>query len=333
MENPNNYRNKVHATFQVRKRKIVSGMYEENTHKVVDINNCMIQNEKANEIIETITRLLNNSRIEIFNEDTGEGLFRHVLIRTGHKSGQVMVVLVVASNYFPSRNKFVKALIKKHPEISTVVQNINNRKTSFVLGYEERNLRGSGFIVDTLCSKKFRISSRSFYQINSIQTEKLYSKVIEYASLRGDEVLLDAYCGIGTIGIIASDFVSNVIGVELNGDAVKDAIANSRLNKTDNVRIYKADASEFMRALSIEEQKIDVLVLDPPREGSTKEFLESAKMLAPSKIIYVSCNPETQARDIELLKDEYEVVKIQPVDMFPFTSHVETVVLLSRVEK
>lgn len=330
MENPNNYRNKVHATFQVRKRKVVSGMYEENTHKVVDINNCMIQNEKANEIIETITRLLNNSRIEIYNEDTGEGLFRHVLIRTGHKSGQVMVVLVVASNYFPSRNKFVKALIKKHPEISTVVQNINNRKTSFVLGYEERNLRGSGFIVDTLCKKKFRISSRSFYQINSIQTEKLYNKVIEYANLRGDEVLLDAYCGIGTIGIIASDFVSNVIGVELNGDAVKDAIANSRLNKTDNVRIYKADASEFMRALSIEEQKIDVLVLDPPREGSTKEFLESTKMLAPSKIIYVSCNPETQARDIELLKDEYEVVKIQPVDMFPFTSHVETVVLLTK---
>ena len=220
--------------------------------------------------------------------------------------------------------------MRKHPEITTVVQNINNRDTSMVLGFEERKLRGSGYIIDTLCDKKFRISSRSFYQINSVQTEKLYSKAIEFAELSGDEVLLDAYCGIGTIGLIASDHVEEVIGVELNSDAIQDAIANSRLNNVKNARFYKADASEFIKGLVREKRQVDVLILDPPREGSTADFLGSAKQLSPKKIVYVSCNPETQARDISMIKDAYDIKKIQPVDMFPFTSHVETVVLMSR---
>ena len=241
-----------------------------------------------------------------------------------------MVVLVLGSPILPSSNNFVKALRKEHPEITTVVLNINDRKTSMILGEREKVLYGKGFIRDELCGCTFRISPKSFYQVNPVQTEILYQKAIEFAHLTGKESVIDAYCGIGTIGLIASGHAKEVVGVELNKDAVKDAILNAKENQIRNVRFFQGDAGEFMEAMAAEGNSMDVLFMDPPRAGSDEKFMASAVKMGPEKIVYISCNPETLARDLKYLtKKGYQVKKIQPVEMFAFTEHVETVVLLS----
>ena len=240
MEEPFHYRNKVHAVFGLdKKKKIISGVYKEGTHTILPVDVCMIENEKADAIIKTVRELLPSFKMKVYDEDTGYGFLRHVLIRTAHKTGEIMVVLVTASPVFPSKNNFVKALRSVHPEITTVVQNVNNRGTSMVLGDKEQVLYGPGFIVDELCGKKFRISSKSFYQINPVQTEKLYDLAIKAAKLTGKEVVIDAYCGIGTIGIAAASGAKEVIGVELNKDAVRDAGTNAKMNGVKNIRFYK----------------------------------------------------------------------------------------------
>ena len=241
-----------------------------------------------------------------------------------------MVVLVLGSPILPSSNNFVKALRKEHPEITTVVLNINDRKTSMILGEREKVLYGKGFIRDELCGCTFRISPKSFYQVNPVQTEILYQKAIEFAHLTGKESVIDAYCGIGTIGLIASGHAKEVVGVELNKDAVKDAILNAKENQIRNVRFFQGDAGEFMEAMAAEGNSMDVLFMDPPRAGSDEKFMASAVKMGPEKIVYISCNPETLARDLKYLtKKGYQVKKIQPVEMFAFTEHVETVVMLS----
>lgn len=332
MENPYYYRNKVHAVFdRDRKGNIISGIYEANSHRVVPIEKCLIEDEKSQEIIRTIRGMLRSFKIKTYDEDSGYGLLRHVLVRRGFESGEVMVVLVTASPIFPSKNNFVKALRKAHPEITTVVLNINDKKTSMVLGEREIVLYGKGFIRDTLCGCTFRISPKSFYQVNPIQTEVLYGKAVEYAGLTGKERVIDAYCGIGTIGLIAAAHAKEVIGVELNKDAVRDAKINARENKISNVRFLQGDAGEFMTALASAGEKADVVFMDPPRAGSDEKFLSSLLKLNPQKVVYISCNPETLARDLAFLtKKDYIVKRIQPVDMFCFTNHVETVVGLQR---
>lgn len=332
MDNPYHYRNKVHAVFSFKKGgKIISGVYKEGTHIVIPVEKCLIEDEKADEIIGTIRELLKSFKMKIFDEDTGYGFFRHVLIRTGHKTGEIMVILVVASNVFPSRNNFVKALTKAHPEITTIVMNINDKKTSMVLGEQERVLYGKGFIEDVLCEKRFRISSKSFYQVNPVQTQVLYNIAVDYAGLTGEEVVFDAYCGIGTIGIVAASGAKEVIGVELNKDAVRDAIKNAKINEVKNISFYNNDAGVFMTQYANNGGKADVVFMDPPRSGSTEEFMQHMVNLAPKRVVYVSCNPQTLARDLKfLVKKGYEVKKISPVDMFPHTGHVECVTLLQR---
>ena len=350
MEDPYHYRNKVHAVFDIVKGgkrgtqkgnksrnsgasagTIISGVYKAGTHDVVNIDECMIEDAKADAIIRDIRNLLRSFKIKTYDEDTGYGLLRHVLIRKGHYSGQIMVVLVLGSPILPSKNNFVKALRQLHPEISTVVINVNDKRTSMVLGDKETTIYGKGFIEDTLCGKVFRISPKSFYQINTVQTEVLYSKAIEAAGLTGKETIIDAYCGIGTIGIIAADKAKEVISVELNKDAVRDAISNAKRNDIKNVQFYNADAGEFMVNLAEQKKKVDVVFMDPPRAGSDEAFLSSVVKLAPQKVVYVSCNPETLARDLKYLKKHgYVVGECQPVDMFPFTKHVENVVALVR---
>lgn len=332
MENPKHYRNKVHAAFgEDRRHGIISGQYEEKTHRIVPIDSCLLENEKADEIIVTIRGLLKSFKIRPFNEDTGYGLLRHVLVRTGHISGQIMVVLVIASPIMPSKNNFVKALLKAHPEITTIVVNVNNRTDSMVLGNKEQILYGKGYIEDTLCGKTFRISPKSFYQVNPVQTEKLYQKAMDFAALTGTETVLDAYCGTGTIGMIASKDAGKVIGVELNPDAVRDARSNARNNNIKNIEFYQQDAGQFMVRLAEEKMPIDVVFMDPPRAGSDEPFLSSLTRLNPPKIVYISCNPETLTRDLKYLtKKGYKVEKGVCVDMFPWTGHVETVVLLTR---
>ncbi|MBP3337968.1 MAG: 23S rRNA (uracil(1939)-C(5))-methyltransferase RlmD [Lachnospiraceae bacterium] len=332
MNIPYNYRNKVHAVFDKNKNgDIISGIYVRGTHEIVPIDYCQIEDYRADLIMATIRRLTKEFKIKTYNEDTGYGFLRHVLIRTGNKTGEVMVVLVVSSPIFPSKNNFVSELRKEHPYITTVVVNVNAKKTSFVLGDKESTAYGMGYIYDILCGCKFKISPRSFYQINSLQTEVLYKKAIEMADLQGNERVIDAYCGIGTIGIIMSKYVKNVIGVELNKEAVKDAIVNSKINKVDNIRFVNDDAGRFMMKLAARGERVDVVVMDPPRSGSDEKFLSSLSRLSPKKIVYISCGPETMVRDVKnLINKGYSVKKIQPVDMFPHTSHVECVTLLQR---
>jgi 23S rRNA (uracil1939-C5)-methyltransferase len=335
MKDPKHYRNKVHVVFDHdRKGNPISGIYEEGTHRVVPIEGCLIHNEKADEIINSIRGMLKSFKIKTYDEDTGYGLLRHVLIRTGFASGEIMVVLVLASPILPSKNNFVKALRKLHPEITTIIINVNDKKTSMVLGDKEHVIYGKGFIEDSLCGKVFRISPKSFYQVNPAQTEIIYGKAIEMADLKGTETIIDAYCGIGTIGLIASDHVHKVIGVELNKDAVKDAIMNAKRNQITNVEFYNQDAGEFMRQLAEQKVPVDTVFMDPPRAGSDEMFMDSVITLKPSKVVYISCNPVTLERDLlYLTKKGYKAVKAIPVDMFPWTSHVETVVLMSRKDK
>ena len=329
-KDPYHYRNKVHAVFSRQKNgEIISGIYQEGSHKVVPVDACQIENEKADEIIVSVRKLLKSFKIKVYDEDTDFGLLRHVLIRTGHVSGQIMVVLVVRSPIFPSKNNFVKALRALHPEITTVVLNVNERKTSMVLGERNITIYGKGYIEDTLCGCTFRISPTSFYQINPAQTERLYKTAMMLARLNKRNVVIDAYCGIGTIGMVAAKTVKEVIGIELNAEAVRDANQNAKCNRMDNIRFVQGDAGKFMEGMADREEQVDVVFMDPPRSGSDEAFLQSLLVLAPKKIVYISCNPETQARDLKVLcKRDYKVEAIQPVDMFPFCRHVETVALL-----
>lgn len=332
MDEPYYYRNKINSTLSYnKKQEIVSGIYEEYTHRVIPIEQCMIQDSVADKIISSIRQIMRSQKLKPYNEDTGEGFLRHILIKTGFRSRQVMVVLVVSSLIFPGKNNFVNALLKKHPEITTIVMNVNNRKTSVVLGETEKVLYGRGYIEDTLCGCVFQISPKSFYQINPIQTEVLYNRAIEMAKLNGNETVLDAYCGIGTISLIVSSRVKNVIGVELNKDAVRDAIRNAKRNGITNAFFYNDDAGNFMVKLAEKSHNIDIVFMDPPRSGSDEKFLSSLVHLSPMKIVYISCNPVTQERDIKFIAARgFKVTEIQPVDMFPQTAHVETVCLIER---
>ncbi len=335
MDEPFHYRNKVQAAFgRTRGGEIISGIYQSSTHNIVKTHSCLIEDEKADEIILTIRNLVKSFKLTVYDERNSRGFLRHVLVKRGFSTNEIMVVLVTGTSQFPAKNDFIKALLKAHPEITTVVQNVNNKFTSMVLGDMETVLFGQGYIEDVLCGYRFRISPKSFYQINPVQTEILYGKAVEFAGLTGKERVIDAYCGIGTIGIIASKGAGEVIGCELNHDAVKDARINAKINSVENIKFFCADAGEFMLSMKENKEKCDVLFMDPPRAGSDKKFLSSAVQLSPEKIVYISCNPETQQRDLSYLtKNGYKVKKIQPVDMFPYTNHVECIVLMSRVEK
>ena len=332
MEQSYYYRNKVHAAFgEDRKHNIISGIYEESTHRIVPVDSCLLENQKADAIIVTIRKLMKSFKMRPYNEKSGYGLLRHVLIRTGYFTGQIMVVLVLTSPILPSKNNFVKALLKEHPEITTIVVNVNNRFTSMVLGDKEQVIYGKGYIEDELLGKTFRISSKSFYQINPAQTQTLYGKAMEFADLTGKEVVLDAYCGTGTIGLIASDKAKEVIGVELNKAAVQDARINAKRNQVKNISFYEKDAGEFMVQLAAQGGKVDVVIMDPPRAGSDEAFLSSLVTLSPKRVVYVSCNPETLARDLKFLtKKGYRLKKGAGVDMFPWTNSIEAVCLLEK---
>lgn len=335
MEEPFFYRNKVTCSFGIdAKKHPVSGIYAANSHRIVDVKECLIEDKRAREVLNCVRELVKAFKIRVFDEDTGYGLLRHVMVRVGKTSGQIMVVLVTASPVFPSKQNFCRELLKKCPDITTIVQNVNIRTDSLVLSDKENVFYGKGYIEDELCGKIFRISSRSFYQVNSVQTKNLYSKAIEFAGLSGKEVVFDAYSGIGTIGICASDFAKRVISVELNKDAVKDAVFNAKRNEVKNISFYTDDAGKFMVKMARDKEKADVVFMDPPRTGSSKEFIDSVFSLSPSKVVYISCNPETLARDLKMFKaGGYVAREAESFDMFPFTNHVESVVLLSKVKE
>ena len=332
MKNPDHYRNKVTSVFAPDKKgRPVCGIYRAGTHEVVPVKACLLEDLRADRIIQTVFALMESFKIRVYDEDRQNGFLRYVQVRTARGTRQVMVTLVTAESAVPVAKKFVNALLKRHPEITTVVQNINDKQTTMVLGEREKVLFGPGYIEDVLCGKRFRLSSRSFYQVNSLQTEKLYNIALDYAGFSGKERILDAYCGIGTIGIIASDRCKEVLSVELNADAVADAKVNAKLNEAGNVQVFKNDAGRFMRDMAAKKEKLDILFLDPPRSGASEEFLMAALELRPAKIVYISCEPTTLARDLAILTEGgYKMKKAVPVDMFPYAEgKIETVALLT----
>ena len=267
-------------------------------------------------------------KIEAYDEDKRKGVIRHVLVRVGVHTDEAMIVLVTNKESFPNRKLLVKELLKAFPTVKTIVQNINPRDTNVILGEKEFTLFGKGYIEDYILGVKFKISSKSFYQVNPSQTEVLYSRAIEMAKLDKNDLIIDTYCGIGTIGLIASKHVNRVLGVEIVKEAIVDAKNNANINNIKNATFVCEDAARFMVDLAMANEKVDVIFLDPPRKGLDTSLIESVLKLKPRKVVYISCNPSTLARDLAFLKELYNITEVQPVDMFPHTYHVETVACL-----
>ena len=355
MEEPLNYRHKIHATLGRDSRgRVISGIYEEKSHKLMAMEQCRIQDSVGDEIMSTVRSSMKSLGIPPYDEDSRRGLLRHVLIKTGYKTGEIMVVFVLSSLKFQQGKTLRGQLLKKFPKIRTIVYNLNAGKTSMVLGNEEKVVYGEGFIEDELCGLKFRISPKSFYQVNPEQTEKLYMKAVEMAGFTKTDRVLDTYCGIGTITLLVSRYVNHVTGVELNPDAVENARENAKINGITNVRFIRRDATRFMEEAAeklgengrqsmsgktsgkkksnaidfTDDSYYNVVIMDPPRSGSTPAFLKALVKMSPERVVYISCNPVTQKRDMGLLmKAGYHVRAIQPVDMFPMTSGIENIVL------
>ena len=329
MAEPLHYRNKAIASFATQRGKLVCGLYAEGTHRVLPGADCLLQEEILNKTLAAVLDAARACRWTAYDEDRGTGLLRHTVLRSSG-DGKVLVTLVTPGPDLPGSKNFCTALRKKAPWVVSIVQNINPTRSSAVLGSREKTLYGPGFVLDTLYGTQFAISSRSFYQVNRAQTEVLYKKALELAKLTGRETVIDAYCGIGTIGLCAAPLAKQVIGVERNPAAVKDAAANARRNKIANARFVCADATEWMAAAAGEGLHPDVVFLDPPRAGSTPECIAAVNKMKPRRVVYVSCDPETLARDVAAFtRLGWRAAKFCPVDLFPQTKHVETVVLLS----
>ena len=325
-DRPYNYRNKIQVPFIKDKKGVVKfGFYKENSHIIMPIKECAIEDKKAAPILWDIKLLLEEMNIPIYNEDSGKGILRYVLIRTSYHYDELMVVLVTTQLNFPGQRNFINGLISIHPEITTVVENVNSRKTNVILGNQEKVLYGPGHIKDDILGLTFEISASSFFQINPEQVEKLYTCGLNLIDFSKKEVVLDAYSGVGTIGLIAARNAKRVISVEINKSAHKNAIENAKRNNVDNIEFVCDDAGKFITNY---DEDIDVLIMDPPRSGSDETFLSTIINKGIKKIVYISCNPETLARDIAYLNKFYQVTYVQPVDMFPMTAHVETIVKL-----
>lgn len=330
-KNDTHYRNKVIVGFAKDKGKVYSGLYAPHSHRVVKTENCIMQPKLVNEIINKITELVGSMKLELYNERTGTGLLRHVLIRWGHKTDEVMVVFVTSQKIFPSRKNMVRVLTSEFPQIKTIVQNINPRKTSIVLQDEAIVLYGDGMIHDELCGLDIAFSHNSFYQIHSEQCEVLYGLAKKMLDLKETDTVLDTYCGVGTIGLTMTDSCKKVMGVEVNPDAIENAKYNAKQNKIKNIEFVAMDSTEFMRQARKYHNHYDAIILDPPRAGTTKDFIECATALNPRKILYISCDPRTQVRDLnQFRKQGYVTNKLELVDLFPYTDHIETVCLLTR---
>ncbi len=332
MENPYNYRNKTQMTYKLSKtKKIVCGLYEEYSHNIVTAENNILQSEVANKIAVVLNRILTKNKISVYDEKSRTGILRHVFIRYGFNSKEIMLVLVTNGEMFPGRNNVIQDLKKEKLNITTIVQNYNSRDTSIVLGDKERVLYGPGYIYENISGYKFKISPRSFFQVNTKGMEILYNKAIELAKFNKNEIVIDAYCGVGTISCFIAKHVKHVYGVELNKGAILDAKINQKINNISNITFISDDATNFITNLAKNREHIDAIVMDPPREGSTKAFINAIDHLNIKKVIYISCNPLTLKRDLyQFFENEYKLEKLIAVDNFPRTIHVETICVLSK---
>ena len=329
MDEPYYYRNKIQMPYgKDRKGNVVYGFFKENSHEIIPVKECMIEDKRAALILWDIKELVKKMNIPIYNEDSGKGILRYVLVRTSYHYPELMVVLVTSIMNFPGQRNFVDVLTKLHPEITTVVENVNARHTNVILGNHEKVLFGPGFIRDKILDLTFEISASSFFQINPVQVEILYKTALNLIKPQQKPIILDAYSGVGTIGLIAARNASKVISVEINKDASRNAIENAKRNNVNNIEFYCDDAGHFINNM---EGELDIVIMDPPRKGSDEKFLSTLLNKKPKQIIYVSCDPETLARDLKYLSSLYNVDYVQPVDMFPMTAHCEVVVSMSRV--
>lgn len=328
MDDPWRYRNKAQVPIGMQDGKLVGGFYAERSHDIIDIDACLIQQEVNDSVVRTVKRLATELGISAYNEVMHTGLLRHVVAKVGVKTGEVMVVLIITEETIPQQERLIEAIRQELPAVKSIVQNRNAQKTNVIFGDKTVTLWGSDVIYDYIGQVKFAISARSFYQVNPVQTEVLYNKTLEYAGLSGGETVIDAYCGIGTISLFLAQKAKHVYGVEIVPEAIADANRNAELNGMENVSFEVGPAEVIIPAWREEGIRADVIVVDPPRKGCDEALLETILAMEPERVVYVSCNPSTLARDLKVLAGKYRVVEVQPVDMFPWTGHVESSVLL-----
>ena len=327
MEKPYYYRNKLQYPVGKNKEGIpVMGVFASRTHEIIPTENCLIQNKNAQEIANAIFKFIKEKNISVYDEKTRKGSIRHIIVKIGIATNEIMCIIVTNECKIANENVLVNTITSKYPEVKTIVKNINNKNTNVILGDKNIILYGDGYIYDELMEYKFKISAKSFYQTNPIQTEKLYKKAIEFANLKENDILCDLYCGIGTIGICASNKVKKVYGIEIVEEAIEAAKENAKLNNVDNIEFIEGDVEvAFKKLLEDDKVKPTTIIVDPPRKGLDNVTINKILETEVKKLVYVSCNPATMVRDIKMLEEKYEVKEIQPVDMFPYTSHVECV--------
>jgi len=331
MEDPYHYRCKVQTAFTRVGGEMMAGIYQSATGRVIPAKSCLLEDPVAAKIRNTAVKLARDMHLTVYSPKNGRGLLRHILVRTSRKTGQAMVVIVTGKSPFTKVKAFTEALVKACPAVVSVVHNVTDGDPAMLQGTKSAVLYGDGYFEEEILGRRFRVSSRAFLQVNPAQTEKLYSLALEAAALTGRESVIDAYCGVGTLGILAAAHAGHVTGVEVIPEAAADATANAVLNSITNADFIAGDAGEHMTALAAKKKHADVVLLDPPRAGCDKKFLTALAKLAPDRVVYVSCNPETLARDARFLTHHgYRVTKVTPVDMFPFTTHCEVVCLFSR---
>ena len=329
MENPWHYRNKSQVPIGEHEGGLIGGFYQQRSHQIIDMKTCLIQQQKNDEVIQKVKEICSRNGVRAYNEEKHKGDLRHIMIRYGAVSGEVMIVLVTRTNELPNKNKIVEEITASIPDVKSIVQNINSKKTNVILGEQTKVLWGEDVIYDSIGDIKFAISARSFYQVNPEQTKVLYDKALEYAGLNGNETVIDAYCGIGTISLFLAQKAGKVYGVEIVPEAIEDAKRNAALNGITNVEFAVGEAETVIPKWYEEGVQADVLVVDPPRKGCDEKLLQTILSMKPKKVVYVSCNPATLARDLRILEDGgYKTSEVQPVDMFPQTTHVECIAQL-----
>lgn len=330
MENPLHYRNKAQYPIGVNKDgEPVIGVFANRTHEVIPIEKCLIQNSISEEIAKTIVEFIKENKILVYNEKTGKGLFRHIVIKVGINTNEIMCILVINGSKLPKENELVETLTKKYPNIKTIVKNINTKNTNVILGKENINIYGNGYIEDKLGEYTFKISPLSFYQVNPVQAEKLYNISVEAAKITKNDTVFDLYCGIGTISLFMAKYAKKVYGVEIVEQAIKDAKENAKINNVDNTEFIAGDTEIILDDLINNKNIIpDVIMVDPPRKGIDNKSIDNILKIKPDRFVYISCNPATLVRDLAKFEDVYDIKEIQPVDMFPYTSHVECVSVL-----
>lgn len=332
LEDPWRYRNKVQIPVGENDGELITGFYRMRSHEIIkDMETCVIQDEVNDRMVHAIRRIANRLGIEAYDEKTHQGVLRHIMVRTGRETQEIMIVLITRTNKLQHQDELIRELTETYPNIKSIVHNINDKRTNVIFGNKTKFIWGEDYIYDTIGDIRFAISPRSFYQVNPVQTRVLYEKALEYAQIDENDVVIDAYCGIGTISLFLAQKAKKVYGIEIVPDAIRDAKMNAELNGITNAEFVVGEAEKVMPEWRKQGFTPDVIVVDPPRKGCEVEFLQAMVEMEPKRIVYVSCNPSTLARDLVILEENgYKTKEVQPVDMFSQTNHIEAVCLVER---